>query len=357
VYSQFFGNAYFSKPAQPTAGLTLPKATSTVTPPVTPPVTSQSQPSVITQPQTVGTSQERPVTKPQPQPVATLKQQPVASSATVNPSITFVTRTNNKDGASNLFTSVSDFGAWLFKQPDNSGGILYNVKLNVKNLTGVKDVLKAAPNKYIDLDLSDNSFLSIDDEAFNACTSLISVNLPNTVASIGQYSFYDCINLVSVIIPDRVTSIRGGAFYNCKSLVSITIPNNVTNIGNYAFYGCTNLANVAIGSGVINIGEGAFNHCNSLPSIIIPNKVTSIGRNAFNSCGSLIKITFQGNIPLSGFGTKSVFPGDLRNKFYAKDKINGTPGTYTRVSGGEIWTLQYSNNGVGMYRKKTLVCS
>jgi hypothetical protein len=29
----------------------------------------------------------------------------------------------------------------------------------------------------------------------------------------------------------------------------------------------------------------------------------------------------------------------MRGKFYAADKKNGTPGTYTRDSGGDTWTL------------------
>jgi hypothetical protein len=30
----------------------------------------------------------------------------------------------------------------------------------------------------------------------------------------------------------------------------------------------------------------------------------------------------------------------LRNKFYATDSTNGTPGTYTRAIGSETWTKQ-----------------
>jgi hypothetical protein len=30
----------------------------------------------------------------------------------------------------------------------------------------------------------------------------------------------------------------------------------------------------------------------------------------------------------------------LRDKFYASNPSNGTPGTYTRYSGGTVWTRQ-----------------
>jgi len=61
-------------------------------------------------------------------------------------------------------------------------------------------------------------------------------------------------------------------------------------------------------------------------------------------------MTFQGTIPSSGFD-QSAFTmsysagpsgntGDLRQKFYASNSANGTPGTYTRQSGSMVWTKQ-----------------
>jgi hypothetical protein len=54
-------------------------------------------------------------------------------------------------------------------------------------------------------------------------------------------------------------------------------------------------------------------------------------------------VTFQGSIPSSGFYSSNyspTFPGDLRDKFYALNPTNGTPGTYTRAPGGWTWTRQ-----------------
>ena len=58
------------------------------------------------------------------------------------------------------------------------------------------------------------------------------------VANIGEHAFYFCSSLTSIEIPNSVTSIGGCAFYGCSSLTSIEIPNSVTSIGECAFYGC-----------------------------------------------------------------------------------------------------------------------
>ncbi len=75
-----------------------------------------------------------------------------------------------------------------------------------------------------------------------------------------------------------VTEIRGLAFYNCSSLTSVDIPNSVTEIGSSAFSGCSSLTSVTIPNSVTTIGNYAFSS-SSLTSIDIPNSVTTIGNN------------------------------------------------------------------------------
>ncbi len=122
---------------------------------------------------------------------------------------------------------------------------------------------------------------SIGNNAFNSCTSLTSISIPNSVISIGDLAFYNCSGLTSITIPNSVTSIGSTAFYRCYSLTSITIPNSVTSIGDAAFYYCYGLTSITIPNSVTSIGSSAFEGCTGLTSITIPNSVTSIGSNAF----------------------------------------------------------------------------
>ena len=100
--------------------------------------------------------------------------------------------------------------------------------------------------------------------------------------AIGPYAFEDCTKLKSVLLPDGVTSV--GGFSHCESLESITIPNSVTSIAAYAFYCCYNLTNVTIPDSVKFIGFAAFANNNSLVFVHLPSSLTAISQDAFAYC-------------------------------------------------------------------------
>lgn len=86
-----------------------------------------------------------------------------------------------------------------------------------------------------------------------------------------------------------ITEIQRYAFDGCTNLTSIGIPDAVTKFGNYCFRNCT-LASIYIPVNVTSIGTGAFQSVSTLTNVIIPANVTSIGSNAFAVCTGLTYI-------------------------------------------------------------------
>ena len=177
------------------------------------------------------------------------------------------------------------------------------------------------------------SVTSIGGSAFQACSDLNSITIPNSVISIEESAFYNCSGLTSLNIPSSVASIGEKAFYNCSGLTSLTIPNSVTGIGVSAFSWCRSLTSIFIGSSIVNIGGGAFYECSGLTSIqvvegnskydsrngcnaiietesnilivgcketVIPNSVTSIGGSAFRYCTNLTSIDIPNSVTSIG---------------------------------------------------------
>ncbi|MBR2876724.1 MAG: leucine-rich repeat protein [Clostridia bacterium] len=179
--------------------------------------------------------------------------------------------------------------------------------------------------------------LNADSESYSVtfCDAHISgaLNIPATyngkpVTEIGNYAFENCTSLASVTIPDTITTIGAVAFCKCSSLSSITIPKNVTTIGDYAFLGCAELSSITVDDNnnyysnsedgvlfdknkenlicypagktetgytvpksVITIGEGAFMDCIALTSVTIGEDVEIIGIEAFYGCTALETVT------------------------------------------------------------------
>ncbi len=143
-----------------------------------------------------------------------------------------------------------------------------------------------------------DSVTSIGISAFEGCSSLTSIAIPDSVTSIGNSAFEGCSSLTSITIPESVTSIGSNVFRGCSSLASIAIPDSVTRIDSCVFYDCTGLTNVTFGenSNLTYIDSSAFYRCSSLTSIIIPEGVTSIGNSAFSGCSALTSVTIPSSV-------------------------------------------------------------
>ena len=144
--------------------------------------------------------------------------------------------------------------------------------------------------------------INIANLAFDGCTNLTSVSIPQSVKKIGAFAFRNCKKLESITIPKSVSSIEEYAFDGCSKLSSITIPYGVKIIRHRTFRDCANLRLITLPSSLTHIDIKAFSNCRSLSSITIPESVTFIGEQAFENCNNLsirIPKRFKGNVNLS----------------------------------------------------------
>jgi len=84
----------------------------------------------------------------------------------------------------------------------------------------------------------------IINKAFDGCSRLRNISIPNGITRIGYRAFNNCYSLTNVSIPESITSIGFHVFANCFRLKSIIIPESVISIENCAFYNCFFLRNV-----------------------------------------------------------------------------------------------------------------
>ena len=173
---------------------------------------------------------------------------------------------------------------------------------NTATITGYTgfDVKITIPAK-VTQDGQEYPVTKIGDGVFrNYIYTLAEVYLPETITEIGDDAFNNCTSLVSIAIQDdkssHVKKIGNRAFMYCNSLTDIFILDSVTEIGSEAFQSCESLKTITIPKGVTSIEDYTFYLCYGLNSVTLPSTVTAIGENAFAECPFLETITSDSEI-------------------------------------------------------------
>lgn len=167
--------------------------------------------------------------------------------------------------------------------------------------------------------------------AFEHCSDLSSVSLPDTITYIGQDAFSYCSSLKTIKLPSNLKTLRSYAFRNCKALQSITIPGSVEKIESETFSDCISLSSITISEGVKSITGTAFWET-PITELHLPSSVESIGA-YMAGCDQLKNVTVSDSNP---------YFTSVNGVLYTKDKKTlvvfptGRTGAYSVVDGTEV---------------------
>lgn len=186
----------------------------------------------------------------------------------------------------------------------------------------------------------------IGDNAFNGCSSLESINLPEKLTQLGtsafansglrnltlpvqvtkiaEQTFYNCDSLNSIVLNSQLTEVAQNAFAECDNVYEVTVDNNVPAIINIAsgfgslkkitfgpsvteipdnlLSGKSKLEEIVLGENITKIGNSAFSST-VLKAFTFPSKVATIGENLFESCKKLKEVTFNNALTALPAGT------------------------------------------------------
>lgn len=138
---------------------------------------------------------------------------------------------------------------------------------------------------------------SIGEGAFNRCTSLTEITLPDTLLTIGSNAFNECTALPSVTLPGNVKNISAWAFGNCDALTSIEMKE-----GNGNYCSVDGMLLSADGATLLTVPNG-------MAQVTIPDTVTTIAEAAFVGCRLLTEVTIPAGVTTIEMGSFLPFDG------------------------------------------------
>lgn len=145
------------------------------------------------------------------------------------------------------------------------------------------------------------SVVAIDDRAFQNCTGLTAITLPEGVTRIGRLAFSQCTALASITLPSTLTYVgsyafTGTAYFSDNENIT---PEGLLFIGTYLIASVPRLATgeITLPEGTLGVGNTALYSCSNIVRVILPETVRFIGEQAFNGCTSLDTLEMQGTVP------------------------------------------------------------
>lgn len=182
-----------------------------------------------------------------------------------------------------------------------------------------------------------STITSIGDEAFYNCQSLTNIEGLDkcNLKSIGSAAFSNCKALENLdFSKSTFTNVPSKAFNGCSALAKITLPNTLTTIGGYAFYACYGIPQLDLSNTALTTLENyALYQMRETTKFSLPDSISSIGTHAFSVS------TSNGAVP-------TILPASLKDKVNYKDAAT-SPWLNRKVmfTDENVKTIHFYGNG------------
>ena len=206
--------------------------------------------------------------------------------------------------------------------------------------------------------INDTKIVEIAENAFNGCSQITSVTVPNSVTKIGSGAFSGCSKLKQITIPFvgntdlsegtdamfgyifgektyaggvSTKQYYGGDSYQYREfflpaqLTCVTVT-NATQLGYAAFFNCSSLEEINLNEDIIKVGDRAFTNCTAIKEINLPG-INEISNRMFQGCTSLEyfnigdKVTKINSWAFDGCSNLSRISSDTDGSFVIGDKV------------------------------------
>ena len=182
-----------------------------------------------------------------------------------------------------------------------------------------------------------STITSIGDEAFYNCQSLTNIEGLDkcNLKSIGSATFSNCKALENLDFSQSTfTNVPSKAFNGCSTLAKITLPDTLTTIGGYAFYACYGIPQLDLSNTALTTLENyALYQMRETTKFSLPDSISSIGTHAFSVS------TSNGAVP-------TILPASLKDKVNYKDAAT-SPWLNRKVmfTDENVKTIHFYGNG------------
>lgn len=178
------------------------------------------------------------------------------------------------------------------------------------------------------------SVTKIGDRAFYSMDKLTKVEFAKgaKIERVGAYAFNHCTALEKVVLPDSVKILENGVFSYCYQLSDVTLSKNLKELGDGVFSG-SGIGSIELPDSIEKMGSCVFRDCyfgtddeRSLTSVKMPANLKELGTCTFEGCAALTSVEFPENIKLTTVPADTFFNCHALTYIYLPEAIATTEG-------------------------------